>query len=213
VTELEDLLGPTGEDVPREPIQSEYAAAGGNERTCEWPGCNETFVIGHRYFEQKRKYCDDHRTPRKGAGGTDRAPGSIKIQLGAGAPRGSKKDAELEKVEERAKQLVELIATLILVAGQVEDSTDLIKGAPAFARATKDLAQYEEWLRKLAQGGDTAGRATAWMGFIVATLAMLLPILLRHGALPKNIADLARQVLQTPPPAPETAPSDERQAA
>jgi hypothetical protein len=40
-------------------------------------------------------------------------------------------------------------------------------------------------------------RALAWVGFTLATGGMVLPIALRHGALPAQIASLVEQVLQT----------------
>ena len=71
------------------------------------------------------------------------------------------------------------------------------KGAPAVAKAVRDLAEYEEWLRKLAAGGELTGRAMAWVNLALVLCAMLVPILLRHGALPENMAAMLGNIFAT----------------
>ena len=65
------------------------------------------------------------------------------------------------------------------------------------AKAVRDLAEYEEWLRKLAAGGELTGRAMAWVNLALVLCAMLVPILLRHGALPENMAAMLGNIFAT----------------
>lgn len=122
----------------------------------------------------------------------DQAPASVVLNLGGDS---KKKDPDLEAVEARAKQLVGLIAALVLLAGQADDAVDLQKGSEAWAKTVAELAEYEPWLKKLAAGGEMAGRTAAWISLVVATAALALPILVRHEALPAQIAAFAEMLL------------------
>lgn len=122
---------------------------------------------------------------RKRAAPKDKAPPSVVLNL---QPGKKEKDPQLDAVQERARQLANLIAMLVLTAGQVEDANDIMQGSDAWAKAVRDLAVYEDWLRKLAAGGESSGRVLAWVTFVAATVGMLMPILLRHDVLPDKMA-------------------------
>jgi hypothetical protein len=107
-----------------------------------------------------------------------------------------------------------LVAVLLTVAGQPEDAQDIEAAKDAWAKAVRELGDHEAWLRKLGEGGETSDRAVAWLKFLIATLAMLLPILLRHGAIPANVAQflsLADGMVPAEPASP--GPVDESVAA
>jgi hypothetical protein len=131
----------------------------------------------------------------KGAGAkkkkapADKPPTSVNINLGANKSTG--KDKDLAAVEERAKQLMQTVAALLLLTGNQADSGDLARGADPWSKSVRELAQYEDWLRKLAAGGEMTGRAMAWINLTLVTLSIATPILVRHKVLPDNLAELA----------------------
>ena len=149
------------------------------------------------------------KTPRnrKRAAPKDKAPASVTINLGGDKKT---KDPQLDAIQERARQLANLIAVLVLTAGQVDDANDIMQGSEAWAKAVRDLAVYEDWLRKLAAGGESSGRVLAWVTFVAATVGMLMPILLRHEVLPAKMAQgfqTAMTIQEAMSGAPQTAPA------
>jgi hypothetical protein len=152
------------------------------------PACEQVFgnragLGSHMAAKHGLKAPPAPRKPRKPP--KDKAPPSVTINLG-GEKKG--KDPVLDTVEERARQLAGLCAMLVLTAGQAEDAGDIMKGSEAWAKAVRDLAVYEKWLRELASGGEATGRTIAWVTVIMATVGMVLPILLRHQVLPQRLA-------------------------
>jgi hypothetical protein len=125
-------------------------------------------------------------------------------------PATAKRDPVLEQVEQRAKFIANMTASLVLMIGQEADALDIAKGADPWAASVKNLAKYEDWLKALGQGGETPERVTAWVEFLMATGAMALPILLRHGAIPDAIAKVLTFSDMAPP---SEAPADEPVAA
>jgi hypothetical protein len=119
----------------------------------------------------------------------DKAPTSVNVNLGS--PRSSSKDKELAAVEARAVQLMQTAAALLLLTGHADDAGDVAKGAEPWGKSVRELAVYEDWLRKLASGGEIAGRTMAWVNVALVTLAIIVPILSRHDVLPDNLAQMA----------------------
>jgi hypothetical protein len=124
-------------------------------------------------------------------------PPTIAVSIGGAAAKRSGKDKDLAAVEERARQLATTVAAVVLLMGQPEDAADLQRGAAVWGKSVADLAEHEEWLRKLAMGGETSARAMAWLQFAIATGALVSPILIRHELLPANLAAMAGTILQT----------------
>ncbi len=180
-----------------EPL-ADFAAMPEGWRKCAKPDCAEVFETTGSPGAHFRRYCDEHAPPKQVKGrrrrpAADKAPPSVTVNLG---PKAKGKDKELAAVEDRARQLVELVAALILLSGHAEDAADISRGAPALAKSLAELAEYEAWLRKLAAGDEMTGRAMAWVQVAVALVGMCLPILLRHKALPENIRHLAEGAFQ-----------------
>lgn len=121
----------------------------------------------------------------------DRVPPTIQFNLGGDGKGG--KDPALDQVEKRAQQFITTAASLCLLVGLREDAADLAHGSEEWAHAVREVAEYEEWLRKLAAGGETTGRAIAWFNLSLATAALAVGPLLRHGVLPAGLADMARE--------------------
>ena len=164
-------------------------------KLCAAPGC-ETFFVPTGPGKAWAKYCPEHKAPPKPKGvKRDRKPSNVSVSVNLGARKGSAKGAELDKVKERAEQLANMVALLVRLAGQVEDADDIVKGASPWAESVKQLAVHEEWLRKIAQGGETTERAMAWIAFVISTATLALPILVRHNVLPGELGDLALQAM------------------
>lgn len=129
-----------------------------------------------------------------GGGSGDGLPPSVTLNLGGPAKatgKGGAKEAELAAVEARAVQLMKTVAALLLMAKYTDDAMDVERGAVPIGQAVRELAVYEEWLRKLAAGGEMGGRMMAWVNLLLVVLAMAVPILVRHEVLPDNLAEIA----------------------
>lgn len=164
---------------------------------CQRPDCENPLPLDHH---PTRKYCDEHQ-PKQSAKRRDTKPEGvapkINIDLGLGSAKPSGKAArqadEIEAVKKRAASLAKMIATILMMAAGDNlvlqgDAMDLSTGADQWANAIGELAVHEAWLRKIATGGESGERAVAWMTAAIATAGLLLPILLRHDVLPKNLA-------------------------
>jgi hypothetical protein len=130
---------------------------------------------------------------------SDKAPTSVKIQVGA--DRKSVKDKpELERLEAKAKQWCEMAAVGLVLMGQGPDAIDVQRMADEWAKAVKNVGRHEEWLRKLAEGGESSERVIAWVQLLMVSGTMLAPILIRHHALPAPLAEVLAQVMSIPLP-------------
>lgn len=169
----------------------------GEPRVCSVEGCDE--LVTWRGYGFPPITCAEHRTTHKkkatGKAKRDTPPRNINVNLGPQPTKGGKKDAELAAVEARAKQLATTIAAVVLLTGNQDDAGDIAAHSDEWAKAVRDLAEYEAWLRKLAAGGEAAGRATAWINLAIVTASILLPILIRHDALPANVKQIAANMV------------------
>lgn len=165
-------------------------------RTCAAPGCENTFTVGSRGFAAQRKFCDEHKTTKK----KDKAPRSVSVNVNTSSGRrGGGKDKEIEAVRAQAGQLLTLVQIVLLSLGQPDDATDVGVHKQAVADAVAELARYEDWLRRLASGGETTARAMAWVGVVAAAVGMLVPILARHNVIPANLAQMVGSAVPAPP--------------
>lgn len=192
---------------------------------CPEPGCDWTYKPG---TTNKGRDLGAHRKAKHGIAGQsawsagkrrghkvprDQAPPSVRVDIRAGArTTGAKSDPTLDAVERRAAQLVGTIAAVLYLVQQVDDAKDLQGGKDAWAKSVRDLAVHEEWLRKLMgqTGGDASERFLAYISFVMSTVAMLLPVLVRHGAVPPAIFQFLSAV---PVPAPAAAEPETPHAA
>lgn len=176
-----------------------------------WRLCEECGIPFDPPYRASR-YCEVHGTPeaaarrkakrqRETTKNKDKAPGSVNVNVNMPGPaKGSKKDAEIARVRERAKQAAGIIAMIVAASGHQDDAADIMTGSEAWAAAVGQLAQYEDWLRRIAAGGEAGDRAMAWLTLAFATVAMVLPILVRHQVLPEQLASMAAMMTDTPAP-------------
>lgn len=203
----------TGAELPEaEPEATEVDPA----RPCQLPECpNFLPLTAH----PRRIYCDAHdgRSPErrrirrqwmqdhKPAKASDKAP-PIALHLGGAGKGKDKKDVrggaqpgELDAVRQRALQIAQVTAALVLVGTKgphrEADAADIAANSGQWANSVRELAVHEEWLRKLGAGGEVSERAAAWGAFLLATVAMASPILVRHEVIKGGMADLASTIL------------------
>lgn len=183
-----------------------------HERPCDLPDCPGIVEAG---TTTATKYCPEHRGQSPAArrarrdwirehGPKDAAP-NLTVQLGGKSTKGKKdtrgdaQPGELDAVHARALQIAQLTAAFVLVgtkgAHREADANDIASGAEPWANSVRELAVYEPWVRKIAAGGEVSERATAWLGFVMATAAMASPILVRHEIIKGGMADLATTIL------------------
>jgi hypothetical protein len=192
-------------------------------------GCGWTYPAGSK---NRKRDLGAHRKAKHGvtgqsawAGGQrrgrkvpkDQAPPSVRVDIRTG-PSGAKGkgDPQLDAVERRAVQVANFVAMALFMAQQQADAADVKRGADTWAESVRALAVHEDWLRNLlgSEGGDASERFLAWLQFAVATGGLLLPILIRHGAIPEAmLAFLSMADLPTPPAAAPPGEPGERVAA
>lgn len=178
------------------------------ERICAEPECEEVLPPGTHHFQ---RYCETHRRPAKvKKPKADRKPPSVNIGINIPKPATNRRDAELQTLEERAAALAKLIAALVAMMGQTDDALDIQRGAEMWAKSVRQLGVHEDWVRKLAAGGEASDRAMAWVGFVFATGSIALPILLRHEAIPAQLVSVIQAVA---PQAPSEQDGTEQRAA
>jgi len=130
----------------------------------------------------------------------DTAPGSVRVELKSPAARAKKTDPALDRVEERARHIAEGIAVVLLLSQQHEDAADIERHKVPWSKSVRNLAEYEDWLKNLlSAGGESSDRVMAWLGFLIATGAMLTPILVRHDLVPPQVQQLLSMVPTEPP--------------
>lgn len=135
-----------------------------------------------------------------GMTGSDQAGTTINVNSTDTTSRKGKaaalKAEQLEKVEQNTKALFEhFVAPMLNMAAQANnnpllaaDAIDVHTGAPAIAKATRNLAEHEDWLRKMLAGGEASARAMAWVGFAFTVGPIVVPILVRHKVIPEQLA-------------------------
>lgn len=208
---------------PRNP-----AATVDYERPCELPDCPGIVEAGST---SATKFCPPHRgrdpKARKARrdwlrehGPKDATP--INIQVGGGKgkgkndTRGDAQPGELDAVHARGLQIAQITAALVLMGTKGQhreaDALDIARGAEGWATSLRELAVYEPWVRKIAAGGEASERATAWVGFLVASAAIASPILVRHEIIKGGMANLADTIL-TNATAPNTTEHTDTDAA
>lgn len=148
---------------------------------------------------ERRAWEKEHGKETKGD-----EPPRVAFEVGAaggrGGSRGEATAQQLAAVEQRAKQITQGLAVLLLVGHKDDerrklDAADVIAGAPALAAATKELAVYEPFVRKLGMGGEVSERGMAWAGFAMAAAAIAMPILVRHEVIKGAMAEVAGSIL------------------
>jgi hypothetical protein len=150
-------------------------------------------------------YHDECRPGAKHSGMTDKPQSEEpEVPTGKGAgtagarPRAtsaSKREEELARVRRNAAFLTQMAAAGVLAIGgdnpvTVADALDIQSNADALAEALANVAKYEAWLRKLLGGAGGSDRGMAWVGLIMVSASIAVPILIRHEMMPAQLSGL-----------------------
>ena len=203
---LESLSDETNLGAGKEPDGSEPSGPMASQpegRTCQAPGCDNLLPSSGSGWHWRR-FCDNHQPGRHGTSKTtskaprkDKAPPSSKAATARSATRAD----DLAQVEKNAKFIAEMIGGGLGFVAETQhsaalkaDAVDIQAGSAAWAASVRNLAEYEDWLRKMLSGGKASDRAMAWFMFAISTGSIAVPIMVRHGVLPADLAAQAQAV-------------------
>lgn len=186
---IDGLLG--GDDPPDVTDPDDFRPVDPNGRVCAEEGCTNTLPDGSH---PARKYCDDHfqgrggRTGRKREGNTgERRPASVNVMVGGKRPTGGKADQRARDTAAGATAFMNVVAAGLATTGDQVCAGAVAGGAPQWGDAVGELSKYQPWLSTFFApvGGDS--QLGAWLGFMMATGAIALPVLAHHGLLPESV--------------------------
>jgi hypothetical protein len=181
VSELDTL---TTDDLAEPPGEFTIIPPGAR-RPCAEEGCGDFVPAGSA---PARKYCDAHF---RGAGGKKpkppkEQPPKLVVDLG-GAKKSAKKDERAAATAAGAAAFMTVIATGVQMSGDDVCSSALAAGAAQWGASVGELSKYQPWLADFFAPAGGQGQLGAWLGFTMATGAVLLPIMAHHGILPESI--------------------------
>jgi hypothetical protein len=140
-----------------------------------------------------RKFCDEHyvgkgrsaERQRKGNNG-ERAP-KLVLDVGGKRATGGAKDQRARDTAKGAEAFLKVVATGLAVADDNVCAAAVAGGAEQWGTAVGELSKYQPWLSAVFApvGGDN--QMGAWLGFLIATGAIALPVLAHHNLLPESV--------------------------
>jgi hypothetical protein len=158
-------------------------------RTCKAAGCNGVIPDNSH---PARKYCDEHFVGNGGSGkryradrGGEQAPKLI-VDLG-GAKKTSAKDKRVAETAAGAVAFMNVVATGLAATGDDVCATAIAGGAKGWGDAVGELSKYQPWLASFFAPVGGESQLGAWLGFLLATGAIALPVLAHHNLLPESI--------------------------
>jgi hypothetical protein len=177
--------------VPGEP--GEFAVVPPTGRRCQRAGCTEGLDGGPGPIPDgsapARKYCDAHFVGAKGKNraGTTKREKAPKLVLELGGNKGKGKDAAAVETAQGATAFMKVLAAGMASSGDLTCATAIAQGAEPWGQAVGELSKYQPFLQKFfaPAGGDS--QLGAWLGFMLTTGAIALPVLAHHGLLPDSL--------------------------
>jgi hypothetical protein len=187
---IDDIVGSdTGEpEVEQGGSSAPTAPPSGRPLSCAEPGCDGIVPPGSH---PARKYCDLHlrgqagRAARARAGLGREKPPKLVVQVGKESA--GKKDQRARDTAQGAAAFANVVATGLSMSGDQVCAAAVAGGSQAWGDAVGELSKYQPWLQQLFApvGGDS--QLGAWLGFLMATGAIALPVLAHHGMLPESV--------------------------
>jgi hypothetical protein len=161
-----------------------------NGRACAEPGCTDFVPDGSH---PARKYCDEHfkgrggRTERKRNGQTGEKPPKLVVEVGGKRPSGGKSDQRARDTAAGAAAFANVIATGVAMTGDDVCASVIAGAAGQWGDAVGELSKYQPWLAAFFApvGGDS--QLGAWLGFLMVTGSIALPVLAHHNLLPDSV--------------------------
>lgn len=182
----ESPIGGVGDDLEGAPP----AAGAPSGRLCQEPGCTNELPPGSH---QARKYCDEHfrgkggREQRRREGQSGEKPPRLVVDLGGKRSTTGKGDQRARETAAGAAAFLGVVATGLAVSGDAVCAGAVSSGAAQWGEAVGELSKYQPWLQSFFApvGGDN--QLGAWLGFMLATGAIALPVMAHHGILPASV--------------------------
>lgn len=161
-----------------------------NGRTCAEEGCTNLLPDGSH---PARKYCDEHfqgrggRTGRKAKGNNGEKAPRLVVDVGGARVKGGKGDQRARDTAAGAAAFANVIATGIAMTGDDFCAGVIAGTAGQWGDAVGELSKYQPWLSTFFApvGGDS--QLGAWLGFMMVTGSIALPVLAHHGLLPDSV--------------------------
>lgn len=158
-------------------------------RPCQKEGCDSFVPFG---AHMARKYCEAHYV---GAGGKVRdarakneKPPKLVVEMGGKASKKTDaKERQAAQTAEGAQAFAMFVATTLAVSGDEVCAGAITAGAPAWSQSVGELSKYQPWLTKFFAPVSGENQLGAWLGFILATGTMVLPVLAHHNLLPASV--------------------------
>ena len=177
-----------GENFEQAP--GEFATIPPTGRTCREDGCDNPIPDGSH---PARKYCDDHfqgrggRTGRKREGNNGEKAPRLVVDVGGARKTGGKADQRARDTAAGAAAFANVIATGVAMTGDNVCAGVIAGSAGAWGDAVGELSKYQPWLAQFFApvGGDS--QLGAWLGFVMVTGSIALPVLAHHGLLPDSV--------------------------
>jgi hypothetical protein len=159
-------------------------------RVCAEDGCTNLLPDGSH---PARKYCDEHfqgrggRTARKAAGNNaERAPRLV-VDVGGKRPKDGMKGQRARDTAAGAAAFAQVIAGGLAMTGDTVCAGAVSSQAQAWGDAVGELSKYQPGLASFFApvGGDS--QLGAWLGLLMVTGSIALPVLAHHNLLPENV--------------------------
>jgi hypothetical protein len=150
-------------------------------RVCQDPRCENLIPEGSH---PARKYCDEHFVGKGNSRKKERPP-KLVVDLGGGKTRG--KDQRAADTAAGATAFANVIATVLSVSGDQVCSAAVAQGAAQWGAAVGELSKYQPWLSQFFAPVGGENQLGAWLGFMMATGAIALPVMAHHNLLPASV--------------------------
>jgi hypothetical protein len=180
----------TGESPPDVTDPDDFGVIPPNGRICqEEGGANPLPDNSH----PARKYCDEHfqgkgsRAGRRRAGNNGERPPRLVVDVGGARKTTGKSDQRARDTAAGAAAFLGVIATGVAMTGDNVCGNAISSQAAAWGEAVGELSKYQPWLAQFFApvGGDS--QLGAWLGFLMVTGSIALPVMAHHGLLPDSI--------------------------
>lgn len=180
---MTDTISATGEEAPSG--GGEFAVIPPSGRVCQEPGCENFLPDGSH---PARKYCDEHFVgkgkTRKDSRTREKPP---KLVVDLGGAKGQKGDRRAAETAAGATAFMNVVATGLSVTGDDVCAAAVANGAAQWGASVGELSKYQPWLSQFFAPVGGENQLGAWLGFILATGAIALPVMAHHGILPASV--------------------------
>lgn len=164
-------------------LLGEFSVVPPNGRICQLDGCDSPIPDGSH---PARKYCDEHFVGKKGKKRpTMEQPPKLVVDLGGGKTRG--KDQRVADTAAGARAFANVIATGLSVSGDNVCAEAVANGSAQWGAAVGELSKYQPWLQQFFAPVGGENQIGAWLGFLMATGAIALPVMAHHNLLPASV--------------------------